>query len=160
MTLITMGQAEKIVPVSRATLRRHAKEGKFTTSTNARGFQTVDVAELQRVYSELNTGHLETPQDTPETPERRHETPQDTALVQVETPQDTLEIVDLLKSQLEEARKREHHLLTALHSAQRCLQSEQQKTERLMIPPADKETPPEASGWRNWRQKLRFTTLV
>ena len=47
---ITLGEAEKIVPVARSTFRKHAKAGKFSTSTNARGLQIVQVSELERFY--------------------------------------------------------------------------------------------------------------
>ena len=47
---ITMGEAEKIVPVARSTFRKYAKAGKFSTSTNARGLQIVQVAELDRFF--------------------------------------------------------------------------------------------------------------
>ena len=47
---ITMGEAEKIVPVAHSTFRKYAKAGKFSTSTNARGLQIVQVAELERFF--------------------------------------------------------------------------------------------------------------
>ena len=138
---ITIAEAAKYTPHNRQTLYAHAKQGKLTTTKDALGKTVVDTAELQRAYGKL-TGM------PAETPERQPETPQDTALVQVETHQDNTEIIALLKSQLDEARKREHHLLTALHSAQNALQTEQQKTERLMIAPPSKETPPQTTGRR------------
>ena len=140
-----------MTPHNRQTLYAHAKQGKLTTTKDALGKTVVDIAELQRVYGDLKGIPTETP-------ERQPETDKDTALVPVV--EDKTEIVELLKSQLQEAKQREHHLLTALHTAQKSLQSEQQKTERLMLPKPTKETPPQATERRAWWQKLRFTTLI
>ena len=52
---VTMKEAEKLVPVSRTTLYTDKKNGVFTYSKNERNRTVIDIAELQRVYGELNT---------------------------------------------------------------------------------------------------------
>ncbi len=52
---VTMKEAEKLVPVSRTTLYNDKKAGTFSVKKNAKGRTVIDVAELQRVYGDLNT---------------------------------------------------------------------------------------------------------
>ena len=164
---ITMGEAEKIVPVARSTFRKYAKAGKFSTSTNARGLQIVQVAELERFFdgnlkplpnqngdngkaSADSNGHTET---APVDGNGQVETPEIDQNRQVETPPETQEIIELLKSQLEDtkteladAKERETKLLS-------MLSTEQEKTKLLMLaPPAD-----EKSRKRSWRDHFRLT---
>ena len=143
---ITMGEAEKIVPVARSTFRKYAKQGKFSTSTNARGLQIVQVAEMERFFdgnlkplpnangngaethnlSEIDhNGHIE----TTEIEQNR----------QPETQTQTQEIIELLKFQLADtkaeltdAKERETRLLS-------LLENEQEKTRLLMLPPPDEK---------------------
>ena len=157
---ITMGEAEKIVPVARSTFRKYAKAGKFSTSTNARGLQIVQVAELERFFdgnlkplSNSNGDHGNGTAETAETHEVDDNGHPDTAKIdepiQNGTPIDQSEIVELLKSQLEDtkselsdAKSRERQLLS-------MLETEQEKTKLLMLAappaepdPAEKKKPP------------------
>ena len=160
---ITMGEAEKIVPVARSTFRKYAKQGKFSTSTNARGLQIVQVAELERFFdgnlkplpnangngaetqnpSEIDhNGHIET---TETDQNRQPETTKTEENGQPETQMQTREVVELLKSQLADtkaelvdAKERETRLLS-------LLENEQEKTRLLMLPPADEKK--KKSNW-------------
>ena len=156
---ITMGEAEKIVPVARSTFRKYAKAGKFSTSTNARGLQTVQVSELERFFdgklkplpngngtgktAERNgNGHPETHNPSNIDHSAQSETAELSEIDQnghTETPPQTQEIIELLKSQLEDtktelvdAKSREKQLLS-------MLSTEQEKTKLLMLaaPPAE-----------------------
>ena len=149
MTYLTMGEAEKIVPVARSTFRKHAKAGKFSTSTNARGLQIVDIAELNRFYDgklkpmRNGNGSGETHEvngngqhETVNRDENGHvETPEMDKAGHLETPIDPSEIVELLreqladtKSELADAKERETKLLS-------MLETEQEKTKLLMLAP-------------------------
>lgn len=145
---ITMGEAEKIVPVARSTFRKHAKAGKFSTSTNARGLQIVQVAELER-YFDGNLKPLPNQNGKHGNGTETHETSKIDHNGHTETPPQTQEIIDLLKSELADAKERERQLLS-------MLESEQKKTERLMLapPPSNRETPPAQNGKQNWWQRL------
>ena len=146
-----MSEAEKLVPVARSTFRKHAKTGKFSVSKNARGLQEVDVAELERYYGSLknsngngngqageHNGHPETPEIDPNG--------------QVETQPETQEIIELLKSQLEDtkaeladAKTRETKLLS-------MLETEQEKSRLLMLaPPSEEKEKPKPSIWGYFR---------
>lgn len=76
-------------PVKSATLYRHAKEGKLSTSTNGQGKMTVDVVELERLY-----GKLKVP------PEEQHETGETTEIRQSDTDADSQNVIDILKEHL------------------------------------------------------------
>ena len=149
---ITLGEAEKIVPVARSTFRKHAKAGKFSTSTNARGLQIVQVAELERFYDGKlkplpnengnGNGQHETPETADIDQNGHSETPNIDQSRQVETQPETQVIIELLKSQLQDtkaeladAKDRETKLLS-------MLETEQEKTKLLMLspPPAEPET--------------------
>ena len=150
---ITMGEAEKIVPVARSTFRKYAKAGKFSTSTNARGLQIVQVAELERFFDgnlkplPNNNGNGNGQPETHELSNIDHNGQPETAEKdqngQVETQPHTQEIIELLKSQLEDtkaeladAKDRETKLLS-------MLETEQEKTRLLMIAPPPAEPEPE-----------------
>ena len=150
---ITLGEAEKIVPVARSTFRKHAKAGKFSTSTNARGLQIVQVAELERFYdgklkplsnqNENGNGQPETHNPSEIDHNGQSETAEKDQNGQVETPTHTQEIIELLKSQLKDtkaeladAKDRETKLLS-------MLETEQEKTKLLMLSPPPAEPEPE-----------------
>ena len=167
MTYITMGEAEKIVPVARSTFRKHAKAGKFSTSTNARGLQIVDIAELNRYYDGKlkpmpnGNGSGETHEGNSN---GQHETANIDSNGQVEKPEidkaghlethgDKSGIVELLreqladtKSELADAKSRERQLLS-------MLETEQEKTKLLMLspPPAEPEKKRKPSIWGYFR---------
>ena len=157
-----MGEAEKIVPVARSTFRKYAKQGKFSTSTNARGLQIVQVAELERFF-DGNLKPLPNQNGDHDTDEKHNGTASvdnnghsDTATVdhngQVETRPETQEIIELLKSQLEDtkseltdAKDRQTKLLS-------MLETEQEKTRLLMLtPPADEKKKSKPSIWGYFR---------
>ncbi len=48
-------QAAKAAGISRTTLDRHIKEGKISVGKDGTGKTVIDVAELERVYSEVDT---------------------------------------------------------------------------------------------------------
>ena len=48
-------QAAKAVGISRTTLDRHIKEGKISVGKDGTGKTVIDVAELERVYNEVDT---------------------------------------------------------------------------------------------------------
>ena len=149
---ITMGEAEKIVPVARSTFRKYAKAGKFSTSTNARELQIVQVAELERFFDgnlkplPNQNGNGNGIGETHETVEKddsaqaeTHKTDNVDQNGHTETPPQTQEIIELLKSQLEDTKaelvdtkSRETKLLS-------MLETEQEKTKLLMLaaPPAE-----------------------
>ena len=146
MAYITMGEAEKIVPVARSTFRKHAKAGKFSTSTNARGLQIVQVSELERFY-DGKLKPMPNGNGTGETPivaeNGQVETPKTDTAGHLETPIDPPEVVELLKAQLADtkaelvdAKSRERQLLS-------MLKTEQEKTKLLMLSPPSGEPEPE-----------------
>ena len=149
---ITMGEAEKIVPVARSTFRKYAKAGKFSTSTNARGLQIVQVAELDRFFdgnlkplpnqNGNGNGQPETHNPSDIDHNGQSETAEKDQNGQVETPARTQEIIELLKSQLKDtkaeladAKSRERQLLS-------MLETEQEKTKLLMLAPPPEEPDP------------------
>ena len=143
---ITMGEAEKIVPVARSTFRKYAKQGKFSTSTNARGLQIVQVAELERFFDgnlkplpNANGNGAETHNLSEIDHNGQPETAKTEENGQPETQTQTQEIIELLKFQLADtkaeltdAKERETRLLS-------LLENEQEKTRLLMLPPADEK---------------------
>ena len=160
---ITMGEAEKIVPVARSTFRKYAKAGKFSTSTNARGLQIVQVAELDRFFdgnlkplpnqNGNGNGQPETHNPSDIDHNGQSETAEKDQNGQVETPAHTQEIIELLKSQLKDtkaelvdAKDRETKLLS-------MLETEQGKTRLLMIapPPSEPEKKRKPSIWGYFR---------
>ncbi len=160
---ITMGEAEKIVPVARSTFRKYAKAGKFSTSTNARGLQIVQVAELDRFFdgnlkplpnqNGNGNGQPETHNPSDIDHNGQSETAEKDQNGQVETPAHTQEIIELLKSQLKDtkaelvdAKDRETKLLS-------MLETEQEKTRLLMIapPPSEPEKKRKPSIWGYFR---------
>ena len=127
---------------------KHAKAGKFSTSKNARGLQIVDIAELERYYEKLKpfpadiqpvdqNGEPET-NETNETDGNGQPDTTETTEVdrngQPETQAGTQEIIDLLKSELADAKERETKLLS-------MLETEQEKTRLLMLPPPQDQQP-------------------
>jgi hypothetical protein len=162
---ITLGEAEKIVPVARSTFRKYAKQGKFSTSTNGRGLQIVQVAELERFFdgnlkslpNENGNGNGQPETHNPSDIDHngQSETAEKDQNGQVETPAHTQEIIELLKSQLQDtkaeltdAKDRETKLLS-------MLETEQEKTRLLMLaPPPDEPEPekkPKPSIWGYFR---------
>ena len=159
---ITMGEAEKIVPVARSTFRKYGKAGKFSTSTNARGLQIVQVAELERFFdgnlkplpnqNGNGNGQSETHNPSDIDHNGQSETAEKDQNGQVETQPYTQEIIELLKSQLEDtkaeladAKDRETKLLS-------MLETEQEKTRLLMIaPPPEEKKKRKRSLWNNFR---------
>ena len=156
MTYLTMGEAEKIVPVARSTFRKHAKAGKFSTSTNTRGLQIVDIAELNRFYdgklkpipngngtSETHEGTGNGQHETANIDNNGQvETHETDKAGHLETPVDSSEFVELLreqladtKSELADAKSREKQLLS-------MLSTEQEKTKLLMLAPPPGEPEP------------------
>ena len=143
---ITMGEAEKIVPVARSTFRKYAKQGQFSTSTNARGLQIVQVAELERFFDgnlkplpNANGNGAETHNLSEIDQNGQPETTKTEENGQPETQTQTQEVVELLKAQLADtktelvdAKERETRLLS-------LLENEQEKTRLLMLPPADEK---------------------
>ena len=135
---ITMREAEKIVPVARSTFRKYAKQGKFSISTNARGLQIVQVAELERFFD----GNLKPLPNQNGNGNGHVETAEIDQNGQVETPVDQSEIVELLREQLADtkaelvdAKARETKLLS-------MLETEQEKSKLLMLaPPAEEPDP-------------------
>ena len=47
-------QAAKAAGISRTTLDRHIKEGKLSVSKDGTGKSVIDIAELERVYNEVD----------------------------------------------------------------------------------------------------------
>ena len=54
MSKITLTEAVNLLPVSESTLRRDMLKGKVSADKDLRGRNVFDVAELQRVYGDLN----------------------------------------------------------------------------------------------------------
>ena len=128
-----MGEAEKIVPVARSTFRKYAKQGKFSTSTNARGLQIVQVAELERFFDgnlkplpNANGNGAETHNLSEIDQNGQPETTKTEENGQPETQTQTQEVVELLKAQLADtktelvdAKERETRLLSSLRERTR-----------------------------------------
>ncbi len=55
MSIHSITEAVKIIPVSESTLRRDLKSGKVSFETDQKGRKQIDVSELQRVYEQLKT---------------------------------------------------------------------------------------------------------
>ena len=109
MSKISLGEAQKLVPVGKTKLYADAKEGIFSTEKDHRGKMVVDVIELERVYGKLRNpdaedertemngnGHAENGTET---------SPQQSDIVQL------LEIqVSDLENQLQQSGEREREL--------------------------------------------------
>ena len=142
MPKLPISEAAELTPHNRQTLYKHAKEGKLTTTKDALGKTVVCVAELQRVYGNLNV-------ETPETDNTRQpDTPEPTALVptiddKTELVETLREQVKFLSTQLEVANREKQQLLSLA------------ETQVLALP-----KPVEESEKRHWWQRLRFATLI
>lgn len=144
MSKLSVTEAIKIVSVSKTTLYSDMEKGVVSYDLDVKGRKRVDIAELQRVYGPLNTTETENAHPHNGTPDLTHpETSKPTE-------NNDSEVVKLLKSQIEHlqtevstARDRETKLLE-------MLALEQQKTQRLMLPPPKKHK-------RNFRDIFRLT---
>ena len=54
MSKLCITEAVKIIPVSESTLRRDLKSGKISFETDAKNRKHINIAELERVYGDLN----------------------------------------------------------------------------------------------------------
>ena len=137
MTIVTLGMASKLTGLSKTTLVRQIKSGKFSAVRNQDGSYSVDIAELSRVHKVTpvtpvtvsDTGSVErlaTPQLLP------HEET-DTALqVRVAVAEQSLkhlqEMLDMVKEQRDQIVKDRDHWQQQATQNQQLLLSYQGKT--------------------------------
>ena len=58
MSKLSITQAVKIIPVSESTLRRDLKSGKVSFEADTKNRKRIDIAELSRVYGQLNSAEM------------------------------------------------------------------------------------------------------
>ena len=137
MTIVTLGMASKLTGLSKTTLVRQIKSGKFSSVRNQDGSYSVDIAELSRVHKVTpvtpvtvsDTGSVErlaTPQLLP------HEET-DTALqVRVAVAEQSLkhlqEMLDMVKEQRDQIVKDRDHWQQQATQNQQLLLSYQGRT--------------------------------
>ena len=90
----SLTEAEAFVPVTLKTLYKHGRVGKLSTTKDALGNICVDPAELERVYGQLHLNGKSL--ETPSVEEER----------ELETPEDSSSVVELLKEQLADAKRK------------------------------------------------------
>lgn len=114
--LIPLSQAAKRLGVSRPTVYRWAKEGKFSVTLGADGTKLVDLAELARVFPEnvTKTQKQDAVRPAPDT---------DGMLLVQAVLEATRESLKITQEQLAEARQREERLLGIVESQTRLLGS-------------------------------------
>ena len=117
-----LAKAAKQLKVSRASIYRWAKEGRFSVTVGPDGQKLVDMAELARVFPEIASRQLN--QDIKRQAKDAEETAEngtDPLLIQVEL-HATREALRLTQEQLTEAKEREHRLLGIVESQTRLLE--------------------------------------
>lgn len=143
MPNLTLTEAAKYVSVDRSTLYRHAKDGTLTTTTDARDRRVVDTAELDRVYGMKNKGPQ--PEQFKQGSGPQSDTPQQL------TTTDQSEVVALLKDQLSDAKTRETQWIAERGKLLRMLETEQRKSQQLMLSPPPDEKSPKRGFWHIFR---------
>jgi len=156
MTQFNITQAAKVAGVSRVTVQRHIKQGKLSCELNEQGRKLIGVAELIRVYGELQS---------PDTPNAVN---QNDAKIQREAPHVAPMLHQRINS-LEEEIERLHKEKERDHDEYRqreerllqMLESEQQKTQTLMLEHHSSDENPSKSGdrWLVW-SLAAFTVIV
>ena len=161
MSKLSITEAVKIIPVSESTLRRDLKSGKVSFETDAKNRKRIDIAELSRVYGQLNRAespaetseHAEPINDSHQNPsEKGNDTLQTPPITDTLTASQTPNIIVLLenqvqdlKSQLEKADARETALITEKSKLLDLTDRLQKKNEVLMLPAA----PEKKRSWLN-----------
>lgn len=127
--LIPLSQAAKRLGVSRPTVYRWAKEGKFSVTQGTDGTKLVDMAELARVFPENVTSwnKQDAVRPAPDT---------DGMLLVQAALEATRESLKITQEQLAEARQREERLLGIVESQT-----------RLLGRPDEPKAPPTVPAW-------------
>ena len=158
MSKLSITEAVKIIPVSESTLRRDLKSGKVSFETDTKNRKRIDIAELSRVYGQLNGA--ETTEENSESAEPVNDSHQNPSMNGNETPQDpsvngndSTQIIALLenqvadlKAQLQKADARETALIDEKSKLLDLTDRLQKQNEMLMLPPAPKKKKPFFSG--------------
>ncbi|MCG9134481.1 hypothetical protein J5I95_22680 [Candidatus Poribacteria bacterium] len=144
MSKLSVTEALKLVPVSKTTLYADITKGTLSCEVDAKGRKRIDVSELERVYGPLETHENNEQNQTSDLNIYEHNGTQN-------TDQNNLEIISLLKEQVEllqtevsVAREREQKLVE-------MLTLEQKKTLQLMLPTPKNTTP------SKWKRFFRLT---
>ena len=159
MPKLSITEAVKIIPVSESTLRRDLKSGKVSFETDTKNRKRIDIAELSRVYGQLNGA--ETTTETGESAEPVNDSRQNPSMNGNETHQnpsvngnDSTQIIALLenqvadlKAQLEKADARETALIDEKSKLLDLTDRLQKQNETLMLPPAPEKQ-------QTWWQRL------
>lgn len=159
MSKLSITEAVKIIPVSESTLRRDLKSGKVSFETDTKNRKRIDIAELSRVYGQLNGA--ETTTETGESAEPVNDSRQNPSMNGNETHQnpsvngnDSTQIIALLenqvadlKTQLEKADARETALIDEKSKLLDLTDRLQKQNETLMLPPAPEKQ-------QTWWQRL------
>lgn len=142
--LIPLALAARRMRVSRATIYRWAKEGRFSVTLAGDGQKLADIAELARVFPEIASKHLK--QDAKRQSQDHENMDEKGAdvLLQAEL-HATKETLRLTQAQLAEAKEREHRLMGIVENQTRLLEYKAQ---------AEAPTPPPAPAgiapWLGW----------
>jgi hypothetical protein len=154
MSKLSITEAVKIIPVSESTLRRDLKSGKVSFETDTKNRKRIDIAELSRVYGQLNGA--ETTKENSESSEPVNDSHQNPSMNGNETPQDpsvngndSTQIIALLenqvadlRTQLQKADARETVLIDEKSKLLDLTDRLQKQNETLMLPPAPKKKKP------------------
>ena len=156
MSKITLPEALAYVPVGRSKLYQDAAEGIISTEKNKQGKKVVDVAELERVYGQLQNpqeDNIESETDEHGHPESSNGHPPSSNGASPH-PSESVHLletkVSMLESQLYEAKAEKESLTGRVDKLLDMLSKEQEKTRQLMLPP-----PPAVKGgfWNRLRLK-------
>ena len=135
MSKLNISQAARTAGVARSTIQRKIKQGELSCETDEQGKKVIDIAELNRVYK-----NLQVPDATPDGVEQsgamsQHTTPDTEKMIQKEN---TLlkEQVEDLRQEREIAREREKELRGLAKGLQ-----EELKEQRTLLLPAPAEQP-------------------
>ena len=130
MSKLNISQAAKTAGVARSTIQRKIKQGELSCETDEQGKKVIDIAELNRVYK-----NLQVPDATPDGVEqseamRQYTTPDSAKMLQKEN---TLlkEQVEDLRQEREIAREREKELRGLAKGLQ-----EELKEQRILLLPS------------------------
>ncbi len=124
MSKLRVSKAVEMFEVSQSGIYRDMDNGTISFEKDERGKKVIDIAELQRVYQLREDGN------SPNHEVGTNGNTENGAVIAVLEEQ-----VELLKEQLEDAKSREKEMVTECQQLLEMLQTEQKKTEMLMLPP-------------------------
>lgn len=148
MTYLTVRQAAEQVGVSRQTMFRHVKDGRVSATVDRDGQKQIDVAELLRVFGELQSpvATTKTANDRSRLTQKNETVPGLAYQVELEKLRAQLEFkaaeLALAKERISELKSREHQVV---EEKNRLLTLIEQQS-RLLAAPAPKKTVPRKSA--------------